>query len=392
MIDFLKASEEKLNMMISIRRELHMHPEIDRALNSTANLVQFHLNKLGISFKRYENNGIIAEFGNNSDEKRNNVIALRADMDALEVFDLKDVSYKSQNNGYMHACGHDAHTAILIGTAAILKDHEDELNGRVRLIFQPAEETDGGAKDMIKFGALKDVKCIVGLHVEESIPTGTIGVNKGIVYAASNPFTIKIAGKGSHGASPHDGVDSIHIAAKIIDNLQGIISREISATDSAVITIGKVSGGTAINAICSSITMQGILRTLGVELRTFSKERMRTVVEMTAKMYRGEATINFIEGYPSFENDNKMVNKLYDIVNNENAIKLIDIKRPSMGVEDFAYYGEVVPALFYKLGCRNEAKGIIHPAHGSYFDLDEECMKYGAMMQSKCAYSFLETI
>lgn len=363
-----------------------MHPEVDRNLNLTANLIENNLNKLNIEYKRFNNNGIIAEFGN---KNKDNIIALRADMDALEVFDLKDVPYKSQNPGCMHACGHDAHTSILIGTAAILKEIENDLNGKVRLIFQPAEETDGGAKDMIEYGATNGARGIIGLHVEESLSTGTVGINRGIVNASSNPFKITINGKGSHGASPQDGVDSIHIASKIIDNLQGIISREISATDSAIITVGKISGGTAINAICSNITMSGILRTLGSELRIFMKERMKNIVNMTAKMYRGEAVIEFIEGYPSFSNNNLMVDWFSEIINKDKSVSIVNIKNPSMGVEDFAYYSEKVPALFYKLGCRNEAKGIVHPAHGSYFDIDEECLKYGAMLQSKLAYEFL---
>lgn len=388
MLDFQKASENTLDMMIDIRRELHKNPEIGRNLPCTAGLVESYLNKWGIQYKRFENNGIIAEFGSKTNV--NNIIALRADMDALEVFDLKDVSYKSQNNGYMHACGHDAHTSILLGTASILKNIESELSGRVRLIFQPAEETDGGAKDMIEYGALEGARAIIGLHVEETLDTGVIGVKKGVVSAASNPFTITVSGKGSHGASPQDGVDSIYIASKIIDNLQGVISREIAATESGVITIGKISGGTAMNVICSSVTMQGILRTLGDELRSFSKERIKNIVEMTASMYRGTASIDFVEGYPSYENNSTMVEWFNNFVKNNIDVKVVEIKEPSLGVEDFAYYAQKVPALFYKLGSRNESKGIIHPAHGSYFDIDENCMMYGAMIQSKCAYEFLK--
>lgn len=387
MIDYLKEADEIFSTLVNIRRELHIHPEVDRNLNSTARLVEDNLTRLGISYTRFENNGIIAEFGSSTN---NNIVALRADMDALEVVDLKEVSYKSQTQGYMHACGHDAHTAILIGATTILKKHEKDLKGRVRLIFQPAEETDGGAKDMIGFGALKDVNGIIGLHVDESLPIGTIGVNKGIVHAASNPFEIIIKGVGSHGASPQDGVDSIYIASKIIDGLQGIISREISATESAVITIGKISGGTAPNAICSSVSMQGILRTLGKELRAFSIERMETIVTNIAQMYRGEAKIQFIESYPSFENNDVLADWFFNLVKATPSVNVINVKKPSMGVEDFAYYTEKVPGLFYRLGCRNEAKGITHPAHGSYFDIDEDCLKYGAMLQSKAAFEFLE--
>jgi amidohydrolase len=387
MIDFPKSAKENLAMMIEIRRELHKHPEIDRNLNKTALLVEGYLNKWGIKYKRYENNGIIADIGR---ANSTNIIALRADMDALQIIDLKDVDYKSQNEGVMHACGHDAHTAILLGTACILKNIENELNGKIRLIFQPAEETDGGAKEMIAYGALEGAKAIIGLHVEESIDSGVIGVNRGVVHAASNPFKISINGKGSHGASPQDGIDSIYIASKIIDGLQGVVSREISATDSAVITIGKIYGGTAINAICSNVILEGILRTLGSDLRNFTKNRIKDITCMTAAMYRGNAEINFIEGYPSFENDKCLGEWFNKTVIENTDIEVIQIDKPSLGVEDFAYYTQVIPGFFYKLGCRNIAKGIVNPAHGSFFDIDENCLEYGALVQSMIAYEFLK--
>lgn len=389
MIRFRKLAQSKMELMVKLRRELHMHPEIDRNLPNTSRLVCNELEKLNIPFKCYENNGIIAEFGNSSSS---NIIALRADMDALEVYDLKTTSYRSQTNGYMHACGHDGHTSILVGAASILKHIEDELNGRVRLIFQPAEETDGGAKDMIALGALKGVNAIIGLHVDELLKTGTIGVNFGTVHAASNPFKITISGKGSHGASPQDGIDSIHIAAKIIDNLQGIVSREISATDSAVISIGKINGGTVANAICSGVIMEGILRTLGSPLRSFMKQRIQEVVLATSKVYRGNADVEFIESYPSFENNCIMYDWFLNTLENNEFIDVKKLEKPSMGVEDFAFYANEVPALFYRLGCRNEEKGITHPAHGSYFDIDEDCLMLGAMLQSFNAFNFLKNI
>jgi amidohydrolase len=386
MNEFKDLAEKALPNMISMRRCLHENPEIDRSLTTTARLVCKELERLNISYNLYENCGIVAELGNNS---ITGVVALRADMDALEVFDLKDKPYKSKHNGYMHACGHDAHTSILLGAAAILKSKEASLKGRVRLIFQPAEETDGGAKDMIALGALKDVKGIIGLHVDELLNTGVIGLNSGAVYAASNPFKIIVQGKGSHGASPQDGVDAIHIAVKIIDNLQGIVSREISATDSSVVSVGKINGGTAINAICSQVIIEGILRTLGVPLRSFMKERIQKIVSGTAEIFRGTASVEFIESYPSFDNDIDMYEWFSKLIKSSDAVTLKKLDKPSMGVEDFAFYANKVPAVFYRLGCRNEEKGIIHPAHGSYFDIDEDCMLYGAMIQSYSAYDFL---
>lgn len=385
MINFYDESKKFYDIMVDVRRELHKNPELDRDLDFTASLVCKYLDYLNIGYKRYKNNGIVAEIGTNKD----NIVALRADMDALEVMDLKEVSYRSQKQGLMHACGHDAHTAIQVGAAAILKQFEESLNGTVRLVFQPAEETDGGARDMIELGALEGVKAIIGLHVEESIEVGTVGVKRGVVSAASNPFKINVYGKGAHGAYPETGVDAIHIAGKIIDNLQGIVSREVSATDSTVITIGKVNGGTAANAICSSLTMEGILRTLGPDIRIFAKDRVREVVEQTAKIYRGRAEVEFTESYPSFENEDKLYYWFSDSISKFEYVKTLDIKKPGMGVEDFAYYTQEVPGLYYKLGCGNKEKGIVHPAHGSYFDIDEECLKYGAAVQSMAAFKAL---
>jgi len=384
-INFFEEAKKIHNEMIKYRRYLHMYPEVDRQLFNTANYVENILKHLNINYKRYDNCGIIAEIGSG-----NNIIALRADMDALTVEDKKNVTYKSRNNGLMHACGHDAHTSILLGSAILLKKFEKRLNGKVRLIFQPAEETDGGAKDMIKLGALDNVNFICGLHVEENLDTGIIGINKGIVSAASNPFNILIKGKGAHGAHPEDGIDPIVIAAKIIDNTQIILSREISPFNSAVITFGKISGGTAQNAIAEDVFIEGIIRTLGNDIRKKILERFTTIVKSTAEMYRGSVQINIVEGYPSFKNDDslfELMKKIY--IKNENYFKLIELENPSMGVEDFAYYTEKVPGLYYKLGCRNKEKGIYHPAHGSYFDIDEDCLWIGCGLQCSIVAEYI---
>ena len=383
MINFLEESQKLMNTMINIRRELHMNPEIDRDLINTGHLVEAYLNKYHIQYKRFNNNGIVAELGN----PNGRVVALRADMDALNVIDLKDVPYKSKKSGVMHACGHDAHTAILIGVGILLKGIEPKLNGRVKLIFQPAEETDGGARDMIEYGCIDDVSAIAGLHVDETIDTGIIGVKRGIVCAASNPFEINIYGKGSHGAYPESGIDAIMIASKVIDSLQSVVSREISALDSGVISIGKITGGTVLNAICSHVVMEGILRTMGNELREFSKKRISQIVNETAIMFRGSGDVKFIEGYPSFSNNDKLYSEFYKLVSSMENINLIDIEKPNMSVEDFSYYAEKVPGIYYKLGCRNTNKGISHPAHGSYFDIDEDCLAYGCAVQAAFAYN-----
>jgi amidohydrolase len=388
-MNFFSESENYSNIMVEIRRKLHMHPEVDRDLKYTCDLVCSCLDKLNIKYTRYDDKGILAEIG---DMNSDNIIALRADMDALCVNDLKNVSYKSQIPGLMHACSHDAHTAIQLGAALLLKEQESHLKGRIRFVFQPAEETDGGARDMIEYGCLNGVKAIIGLHVDESLQTGTIGIKEGIVNAASNPFSIKVHGKGSHGAYPEDGVDAIMISSKIINNLQEVVSREISGLDNAVITIGKINGGTVLNAISSEVVMEGILRTLGAPLREFCKERIYTISKATAEMYRGSADVSFIEGYPSFENDDILSDKFIKLFKEDSYVKLISIKNPSLGVEDFAYYTQKVPGLYYKLGCGSINKGVVHPAHGSYFDIDEECLIAGCAVQSMFAVNLLNDL
>lgn len=386
MINFFEEAKKLQNQLVEYRRFLHMHPELDRNLLITSNYVEEILKQYNIQYNRFENSGIIAEIGHGSA-----AIALRADMDALTVEDKKNSPYKSLNSGVMHACGHDAHTSILLGAAILLKRYEKHLNGKVRFIFQPAEETDGGAKDMIEYGAINNVKCVIGLHVEETLNTGTIGIKHGVVNAASNPFELVIFGKGAHGAHPEDGIDPIVIGSNLVNNLQTIISREISPLSSAVITIGTFNAGTAQNAIAEFAKITGIIRTLGKETREFVIARFKEIVNSIIKMYRGKYDLNIIDGYPSFNNDDNLIRLLYDISNKySNYFNLEEIEFPSMGVEDFAYYTQHVPGLYYKLGCRNEEKGIVHPAHGSYFDIDEECLWIGCGMQSTLAYTLLK--
>ena len=242
---------------------------------------------------------------------------------------------------------------------------------------------------MINYGCLENVKAICGLHVEETIDAGTIGINKGVVSASSNPFKIVVKGKGAHGAHPEDGIDSIVIAAKVIENIQEIVSREVSPLDSAVISIGTINGGTAQNAICNEVILQGIVRTLSKKTKKFVMNRMRQVIAYTADMYRGSCEVEFVESYPSFENDEKLYSFAHNLFSKIGDVKMKELKNPSMGVEDFSYYTEKVKGLYYRIGCRNESRNIINPAHGNYFDIDEKCLVVGCACQSTFAYNYL---
>ncbi|GCD11798.1 M20 metallopeptidase family protein [Clostridium tagluense] len=387
-MNFLDRAKSIESELIEIRRDLHENPELGFNLFRTSQKVKDFLSVEGIEFYEVAGTGICAIIRG----KGGKTIALRADMDALPLEDKKICSYASKTLGKMHACGHDAHTTILLGTAKILNSMKDEIRGNVKLFFEPAEETTGGAPLMIKEGVLEhpSVDAVIGLHVEEWLEAGTVGIKRGDAYAASNPFTIKIIGKGGHGASPHMTIDPIVIASNVIISLQNIVSREIPPTDAAVITIGSIHGGTAQNIIPEEVTISGIIRTMKSEHREYIKKRLVQVVEGIVHSMRGKCEIDIEESYPCLYNNDKLAEmfekKASELIGEDNVYKL---DKPTMGVESFAYFSMERPSLFYFLGSGNAEKGIVNPAHGSLFDIDESCIKVGVAMQCKLAYEFL---
>jgi amidohydrolase len=387
-VNFLNMAENIQSELVEIRRDLHENPELGFDLFRTSQKVKDFLSKEGIEFYEVAETGICAIIRG----KGTKTVALRADMDALPLQDKKICSYSSKVNGKMHACGHDAHTTILLGAAKILNSMKDEIPGNIKLFFEPAEETTGGASIMIKDGVLENptVNAVIGLHVEEWLEAGTVGLKRGNAYAASNPFTIKIIGRGGHGASPHMTIDPIVIASNVIISLQNIVSREIPPTDAAVITIGSIHGGTAQNIIPEEVIMSGIIRTMKSEHRDYIKTRLIEVVEGTVNSMRGKCEINIEESYPClYNNDNlsdMFESKAREVIGESNVYKL---DTPTMGVESFAYFANERPSLFYFLGSGNKEKGIVNPAHGSLFDIDESCLSIGTAMQCKLAFEFL---
>lgn len=387
-MNFLDMARNIESELIEIRRDLHENPELGFNLFRTSQKVKDFLGREGIEFYEVAGTGICAIIKGKGEK----TIALRADMDALPLDDKKTCSYSSKIAGKMHACGHDAHTTILLGTAKILNSMKDEIRGNVKLFFEPAEETTGGAPIMIKEGVLEHprVDAVIGLHVEEWLEAGTVGLKRGDAYAASNPFTIKIIGKGGHGASPHMTIDPIVIASNVIISLQNIVSREIPPTDAAVITIGSIHGGTAQNIIPEEVIISGIIRTMKSEHREYIKNRLVQVVEGTVHSMRGKCEINIEESYPCLYNNDKLADmfekKASEVIGEVNVHKL---DQPTMGVESFAYFSMERPSLFYFLGSGNVENGIVNPAHGSFFDIDESCLSIGVAMQCKLAYEFL---
>lgn len=380
--------------LIEIRRTLHQYPELGFEETNTSKFIKDFLRKEGIHFKEFAGTGVCGIIEGTKEGVNNKVIGLRADIDGLPMQDKKVCSYASKVSGKMHACGHDGHTTILLGAAKLLNKNKDKFNGTVKLIFEPAEETTGGARVMIEEGVLTnptvDVMC--GLHVEETLDAGMIMVRRGTVNAASNPFNITIKGSGGHGAYPDTAIDPIVMASHVVTSLQSIVSREIKPVNPSVVTIGSIHGGTAQNIIPNEVKLGGIIRTMTNEDREFAKVRLREIVNGVCTTFRGSAEIEIEESYPCLYNDDNMVKILEDsarsIIGSEN-VKVQ--KNPKLGVESFAYFANEVPSVFYFLGIRNEEKGIVHPAHNSLFDIDEDALPIGVAIQCEVAMNYLTT-
>lgn len=389
-MDFLNEANKIKDQLITWRRDFHSHPELDYELFRTNEKIKAFLEGEGIEYTIAAKTGICAII---KGAKPGKTIALRGDMDALPLQDEKKCEYASKVNGKMHACGHDAHTTILMGAAKLLNAVKCELSGNIKLFFEPAEETTGGARLMIAEGVLENPKvdAVIGLHVDEAIEAGQIGVKKDVVNAASNPFTIKIKGKGGHGAHPDTTVDPVVISCNVVNALQTIISRELPPVDPGVITIGYIHGGTAQNIIPEEVKIGGIIRTMKTEHRAYVKKRLREITEGIVSSMRGSCEITIEESYPCLYNDDEIL----DVVK-ESAEEVIGkdniniLQNPSMGVESFAYFSLERPSAFYYLGCRNEAKGIVNPAHGSLFDVDEACIPIGVAIQCTAAVNYLQ--
>ncbi len=391
MINFLKEAYNIKDELITIRRDIHKHPELGFQEERTSKLIKDFLTNEGIPYKESAKTGVCASIkGEKTGIEK--VIALRADMDALPIEEKNNVSYKSVNKGKMHACGHDGHTTILLGAAKILNEHKADFSGIVKLFFEPAEETTGGAPLMIEEGVLENPKVdfVVGLHVNEDIETGKIMVKSGSVNASSNPFKVKIKGKGGHGATPDVAIDPIVTASLIITELQTIVSREVHPARPVVLTVATVHSGTAPNIIPDEAEISGIIRTVNEEDRTFIKKRFRQIVEGTAKSHNCSVDITIEEGYPSLINDTEAVNKIFkaaeEVIGKEN---IVEQKEPSMGVESFAYFAKERPAAFYYLGTKNLLKSTDKPAHGPFFNIDEEALPLGTALQCTIAYEYL---
>ncbi len=372
--------------VVAIRRELHMYPELGGEEKETQRFLLQQLTDMGIETITYP--GQYAIVGLIRGAFPGKTIALRADMDGLPVQETTDLPFASKIPGHMHACGHDAHMAIALGTARLLMENRHHLHGNVKLLFEPAEETSGGAQEMVAAGCMENphVDAVFGLHMLPDQPAGVVFTKPGSVSGSSNAINITVNGKGCHGAYPERGVDALAISAQIIAALQTLVSRNVSPLDSAVVTLGKISGGTARNVICDQVRIEGTLRTLKPKTREMMKQRLMTMPKAIAEAMGGSAQVEVQEGYPAVYNDEELHDIFLSLakcmVGEKNIVQRVN---PSMGVESFSYFIASTPGVYYDLG-----SGVGPALHMCDFTVDESCLPVGVALQTALAMEMLK--
>jgi carboxypeptidase Ss1 len=376
--------------IIRIRRRIHAHPELSYEEFETARFVAQKLKSLHIDVRTgVGGTGVV---GLLKGGRSGNVVALRADMDALPVTENVNLPFKSERPGVMHACGHDTHIAMLLGAAMLLSEHRNELRGQVKFLFQPAEEAGGkgGAKLMIEDDAMNNpqVDYVFGLHIFGAVPSNVFSLRSGPIMAAPDTFRIKIIGKGGHGSSPHETVDPIFASAQVVTALQGVRSRMIDQTEPFVVSVCSIHSGTKDNIIPDEASLEGTIRTLNEKTRVQAKKYVTSVAESVSKAFRAKAEVEFKQDeYPVTINDPTTTKKVISILKEIRGTKTIECK-PIMGAEDFSRFLQKAPGTFYFLGTHNPRKGCVNVNHSSGFKVDEDVLKYGSMSLANLAYEF----
>lgn len=364
------------NDVVGYRHHIHANPELSFKEFETSLFIKDKLKKWGIEYTEMANTGVVALIKGALPSDQ--VVALRADMDALPIHEANDKPYRSKNHGVMHACGHDVHSSSLLGTAYILNELKADFAGTIKLVFQPAEELlPGGASIMIKEGVLENPKpnAMIGQHVMPLIETGKVGFRSGIYMASTDELYVTVHGKGGHGAQPHQNIDPVLITAHIIVALQQIVSRNADPRLPSVLSFGKVNANGATNIIPNEVKLEGTFRTLNEDWRNEAHKLMKKMAEGIAESMGGSCTFDIARGYPFLINEEELTDRARtyaeDYLGKENVIDL-DIW---MAAEDFAYYSQVTNACFYRLGTGNEAKGTKYSVHTPNFDIDEDALK-----------------
>lgn len=391
---FLDEALEIKNFIVDCRRTIHQYPEISGREFKTSEFVAETLRKIGVD-EVYEGfgrtTGVVGIIRGNGDK----TVALRADMDALPVKEETGKPYASKVEGIMHACGHDAHVAMVLGAARLLVKVKDRLKGNVKLIFQPCEERQDcrGAKRLIEAGVLKnpDVNVIFGIHVNPELETGKVSTCPGPVLASSDVFTVKVFGKGTHASKPHQGIDTVLIASQVVNALHHIVSRRVDPLDPAVLTIGMIKGGEAENIIPEVVELKGTVRTLNEDIRRKIPVWIEDALKGITTAYGGKYELEYQEGTPPLVNDEKTalfaIEEIGKLLGRE---KFVYLKKPSMGGEDFAEYLKFVPGVYFRLGTGNREKGTIYPLHNPKFDIDEDALPVGTAVLAHLSFRWLE--
>ncbi len=371
----LLASRATIERVTELRREIHRFPELGFQENRTAALIEQELDLLGVPHRRIARTGVVGVIDSG---RKGPVAALRADMDALPIGEDSGEAFSSQNVGIMHACGHDAHTAMLLGAARELQLRREDSIGSVVLLFQPAEEGPGGALPMIEAGALEEprVNAVAMLHVDTRLETGTIGITPGPVNAAADEFHITVHGKGGHGAYPHTAVDAIPVAAAMVLALQNIAAREIDPLQSVVVTVGTIQGGYRNNIIADRVMMTGTFRSHDEKIRNGLESRARRIIDGVAAAYGASASLEVLYGYPPVINDSALAVSFASYVQEATGIT-VAVPPPTMGGEDFAYFAQRVPGLLVRLGIYSTEAGSVYPGHSAQFRVDERALPVG---------------
>jgi len=392
-MSLLERAQELKQQFIDYRRDFHRNPELGMEENRTSSIVAGYLRSLGLEVTEgVANTGVV---GLLRGAEGGPTVGLRADMDALPITEQSGAEYSSLVGGKMHACGHDGHTAILMGVAKLLSEIKDSIKGNVKFVFQPAEEGPGGALPMIEQGVLENPKvdAMFGLHISSiGGVSGQINNGPGPRSAGTGFARIKIKGFGGHGAHPHKSVDAIMAAAHVLTALQTIISREIDPLQSVVITMGTIKGGYRHNVIADEVEMTGTIRTLNEEVKASMPERFDRIIRGICESLRCTYELEYRQGIPSVVNDAKMtelVNRVGRRVLGEENV--VEVKEPSMGGEDFCYFSQAVPSCFFRLMASNEEKACIYPGHHPKYNFDEESIPYGMAMLAESALEYIRT-
>ena len=386
-----QLSKEIYPNLKEVREQLHAYPELSFQEYKTSAFIKLKLKQWGIEFvDGIADTGIVAVIHGKKNSK--DVVAIRADMDALPITEANEVEYKSKNNGVMHACGHDVHTTSLLGATYILHHTRDLWSGTIRCIFQPGEESvPGGAQQMIKAGALGSPlpKAIIALHVEPNLNVGSFGFKKGLYMASADEVHIDVLGDGGHAANPHLHVDTVSLAAHLLVELQQITSRFAPPTIPTVLSFGKIDGPGATNVFPQKVALAGTFRTFDENWRKQAHQKIKDISKGLALAYKTEINVDIRKGYPALKNDKAITQFLYgkakEMYGDENIVKI----KTRLSAEDFSFFANKIPACLYRLGVRNEEKGITFPVHHPQFDADEKAVMFGAESLSYFALELL---